>query len=116
MSLLRDEQDKLSLARTLLMVDSIQAIVMIWVDTFSTMPVPAEGYVLIGAMWPLLAVWAAGPRMAQHLSPVAKAATTAIAAGVAKLGQKLGGHSSGYVRPVGIVLDSHPDWQEDDEL
>lgn len=115
MRLFNDERGNLSMARTLLVSDMIVGVSMIAVDTFSGFLVPNEGYILVGGMWPMLAVWAAGPRMAQYLSPVAKSAVGAITGALAKAAQKYGGHSPGYSRPVGIIIDSDPDWQEGDE-
>ena len=115
MSLFHDERGSLSMARTLLVADMVVGVGMIAIDIFTTLAVPSEGYILIGGMWPLLAVWAGGSRMAQHLSPVARSAVTAITGALAKSAQKYGGHTAGYNRPADTVLDNDIDFEDDEQ-
>lgn len=77
---LSDETGSRSTARALLWLSVVSAIALIWTDTFGgeSFEVPGEAYALLGTMIGAFTVWAAGPRIAQHLSPALGAMVGAI--------------------------------------
>lgn len=75
----RDEQGNPSMARVLLASSLTLTFVLIYADTVSAaMDVPPEAYALLGTVFAGLLAWAAGPRIARHLSNLG-----GVAAGIA---------------------------------
>lgn len=116
-----DENGKLSMGRVLLVVEFLVFDAVIFLDLFLTIVtarfvestgeyvsirVPGEVYISLAGILPILVVWAAGPRIAKHLSPTASAAAGAITGGIARLAERVGGPSPDYHRPPDFVPDN----------
>lgn len=71
MTFLRDEQGSRSSARLLLWITVAAALLLIAVDVLTAGEASPHAYTLLGGMVTTFAVWAAGPRMAQYLAPLA---------------------------------------------
>jgi hypothetical protein len=76
---LRDETGGRSSARLLLYVTTLAALTLIAASTFWHVPVPGEAWTILAAMQMSFTIWAAGPRMAQYLVPVAQQAVQSLA-------------------------------------
>jgi len=70
MDLLKDETGSWSSARCAFWLVTIFALVVIaWDAASPAFTVPEPGYTLLGAIFGVVGVWAAGPRIASYLGP-----------------------------------------------
>jgi hypothetical protein len=76
---IHDERGSRSSARLLLYIVTAQIIHLIEAAVFFAAKVPAEAWVILTAMFMALAGWAAGPRIAQVISPIGTKALESLA-------------------------------------
>lgn len=79
MSLFDDETGSRSSARILTWIVVLFTLALIWRDASSeAFSVPGEAYIVLTSLLGGLILWAAGPRIAQHVAPVFSGAARAL--------------------------------------
>jgi hypothetical protein len=74
-----DERGSRSSARLLLYITTAAILGCIAATSLWRVAVPGEAWAILTAMETMFTVWAAGPRMAQYLSPLAQTAVSKMA-------------------------------------
>lgn len=78
--LLKDEQDKFSMGRIMLIVHSAFCYIVLTAKVLHWIDLDTEDYAILTTAWVGFLAWAAGPRGLQYLGPAVRAAAGSLRA------------------------------------